>query len=355
MKQIKICLVPDVSGVGGMVSFRNKLSAGLAQRGIDTRDDLGDPATEAVLVIGGTRKLGALWRARRDGLHIVQRLNGMNWLHRVRKTGVRHYLRAEYGNLILRLIRDHLAHRVVYQSNFARCWWEQTYGEARVPNSVIFNGVDLNLFKPGSAPTLPEDRVRVLMVEGSIRGGYELGLHHALDLVLELAHRLSSAHSHIRGSQVELMVVGHVAKEIKITIQTELSKSHSDSMVILNWVGVVSSQQIAQIDRSAHLFYSADINAACPNSVIEALACGTPVIAYDTGALPELVAQGAGKVTPYGGDPWKLDEPDMHSLGQAALEVLLQRDSFSRAARDRAESVFSLDKMVDAYLDVLLG
>ncbi|HEX6303542.1 MAG TPA: glycosyltransferase family 4 protein [Anaerolineales bacterium] len=355
MRQIKICLVPNVSGVGGMVSFRNKLSVGLAQRGIDAGDDLSDPVNEAVLVIGGTRQMGALWRARRRGLRIVQRLNGMNWLHRVRKTGLRHYLRAEYGNLILRLIRDYLADRVVYQSNFARCWWEKTYGEARVPSSVIYNGVDLNLFKPGRAPTLPEDRVRVLVVEGNIGGGYELGLDRALGLVLELAQRLDNAHSQYGGSRVELMVVGQVGKKLKIAIQSELLKSHPTSMIILTWVGVVNSQQVAQLDRSAHLFYSADINAACPNSVIEALACGTPVIAHDTGALPELTAAGAGKVTPYGGDPWKLDEPDMHSLGHAALEILLHRDSFSRAARDRAESLFGLDKMVDGYLDVLLG
>jgi glycosyltransferase involved in cell wall biosynthesis len=355
VKQIRICLTPRVSGVGGMVSFRNKMSLSLAQRGINTGDALGDAAVDSVLVIGGTRQLGALWRARRRGSRIVQRLNGMNWLHRVRKTGARHFLRAEYGNLILRLIRDYLADKVVYQSDFARCWWEQTYGETRVPSSVIYNGVDLNLFRPGRLQTLPEDCIRVLLVEGSIRGGYELGLDHALGLALELVQMLDNAHSHYRGSKVEIMVVGYVGKELKMAVQSELLKSHPTSMIALNWVGVVNSEQIAQIDRSAHLFYAADINAACPNSVIEALACGTPVVAYDTGALPELVAAGAGRVTPYGGDPWKLDEPDAHALGRAALEVLLHRESFSRAARDRAERIFGLDKMVDEYLDVLLG
>ena len=51
-------------------------------------------------------------------------------------------------------------------------------------------------------------------------------------------------------------------------------------------------ERIPELDRSAHLLYSADLNAACPKSVIEALACGLPVVAFDTGALPELV-QGA--------------------------------------------------------------
>ncbi len=78
----RICLVPRVHGVGGMVSFAHKLAAGLSQRGIRICDDLADEPYQAVLVIGGTRQLGGLWQARRRGALIVQRLDGMNWLHK---------------------------------------------------------------------------------------------------------------------------------------------------------------------------------------------------------------------------------------------------------------------------------
>ena len=101
MSTKRICLIPRVHGVGGMVSFRAKFMAGLEARGIDVCDDLGDTPYDAVLVIGGTRHLLGLWRAKKQGVPIVQRLNGMNWLHRQLPTGWRHYLRSEYGNWIL--------------------------------------------------------------------------------------------------------------------------------------------------------------------------------------------------------------------------------------------------------------
>lgn len=355
MKQIRVALVPRVSGVGGMVSFRRKLSAAMAERGIEISYDLADPAVDGILVIGGTRQIGQLWQAHRRGVRIVQRLDGMNWLHRVRRTGFRHYLRAEYGNLILRMIRNRLAHRLVYQSFFARKWWENAGGKARIPSCVVYNGVDLEVFRPDEQGGLPTDRVRVLMVEGKIMGGYELGLEHALSLSLRLSDRLGVAHRRFGEHEVELVVVGQVNDKTKAGFEKKLARSRSDKQVNLKWAGLVPLEQVAELDRSAHLLFSADINAACPNSVLEAMASGTPVVAFETGALPELLAGSAGKVVPYAGDPWKLDPPDTRSLAEAAFEILENREVYSRAARARAENLFGLDRMVDGYLEAILG
>src|SRR5512143_582318 len=126
----RVCLIPNVSGVGGMVSFRGRLVSGLEKRGIEVSYELNDRPYEAVLVIGGTRDLAGIWRAKRRGVPITQRLDGMNWIHRKRQTGWRHYLRAEYGNIILSLIRSQLADRIIYQSEFSHQWWERVYGES---------------------------------------------------------------------------------------------------------------------------------------------------------------------------------------------------------------------------------
>ena len=117
---------------------------------------------------------------------------------------------------------------------------------------------------------------------------------------------------------------------------------------------MVPRERIPEIDRSAHLLFSADLNAACPNSVIEALACGLPVAAFDTGALNELVTGDAGRLVPYGGDPWKLEPPDIPALAIAAAEILRDQPRFRSAARAHAESALGLEKMVDGYLKVLL-
>jgi len=348
----RICVVPFTQGVGGMVSFRYKLCTGLAARGIEVTHDLSDEPYQAVLVIGGTRQLGKLWHAHRQGIPVVQRLDGMNWLHRAAgtprfSTGLRHYIRAEYGNALLSFIRRHLADRLVYQSKFVHDWWNRVYGTMASPCSIIYNGVDLDIYSPYGDASRPEDRFRLLLVEGSLMGGYELGLESAVHLAENLAGLLKDANRRLP-SQIELMIVGRVADAIR-------RRWEQSTDIALKWIGVVERERIPEIDRSAHLLYSSDINAACPNSVIEALACGLPVIGFATGALPELVRGDAGRITAYGSDPWRLQPPDTLTLAKSALEILEEQERFRTAARQLAEAEYGLDKMIEKYLEVLLG
>jgi len=338
-----------------MVSFQHKLSKGLAARGVEVTYDLGDPKSTAILVIGGTRKLPDLIRARRRGIPVVQRLDGMNWVHRIRRTGVRHFLRAEYGNVLLRLIRGRIASRIVYQSEFSRRWWEQQAGSTPVPNTVIYNGVDLDNYNPRGASDRPEDRYRILLVEGSLMGGYEAGLEVAAGLAAGLAGRLAEGGTRLEKRPVELMVVGKVAPEVRERWTQRIAGPGVHATVSIEWAGLVPRQEIPRIDRSAHVYYSADVNAACPNAVIEALACGLPVVSFATGALPELVSGDSGRLVAYGADIWRLEPPDVPALVQAAEEVLNGGAAFRRAARERAEAAFGLDQMVQAYLDQLMA
>ena len=92
---------------------------------------------------------GKLTALKRKGIPIIQRLDGMNWIHRKRFTGLRHYFRSEVNNWILSEIRSRYANKVIYQSEFSRDWWNRVYGSKPTPNEVIYNGVDLDQFDPG--------------------------------------------------------------------------------------------------------------------------------------------------------------------------------------------------------------
>ena len=334
----RIAIVPAADGMGGMTSFRLKFEAGLKQRGLDVTHNP-DKATESVLIIAGTRNLLSLWKAKRRGLRVVQRLDGINWVHRKKNTGLKHFLRAEYGNFILSFIRSKIATHILYQSEFSHRWWDDWYGKPKIPSSVVLNGVDLNIYNPNGMSDLPKDKFRLLIVEGNLGGGYDMGL----DNVIQLTETLSEQY-HL---PVELMVVGKISEEHKASVQ-------SRSGVSIQWAGAVPREEIPQMDRSAHLLFSADINAACPNSVIEAMACGLPVVGFDTGALNELVIGDLGRLVPYGGDVWKLDHPDIAALAKAAAQILNDQPRFRLAARAQAESALSLDQMTDSYLKILL-
>lgn len=88
----------------------------------------------------------------------------------------------------------------------------------------------------------------------------------------------------------------------------------------------------------ATLLARADVAVApCPYetfglAALEALACGTPVVAADSGAVPEIVQAGQGAAT------GAVAAPDPASFAAAIVDVLRRpRDETRRAARTRAE------------------
>jgi alpha-1,6-mannosyltransferase len=88
---------------------------------------------------------------------------------------------------------------------------------------------------------------------------------------------------------------------------------------------------------AGHLARADAALALCPYetfglAALEALACGTPVVATDRGAVPELVQAGQGAAT------GAVAAPDPVSLAAAVVDVVRRpRDEARRAARDRAE------------------
>lgn len=309
---------------------------GLEKRGIEVHHDPSREDLGAILVIAGTRHLVQLRKAKARGIHIVQRLNGMNWTHKQIRTGIRHYLRAEAYNWLLSTIRHDIANTIVYQSKFTHDWWTQVYGETRADHTVIYNGVDLEVYSPSENFQPPADRVRILVIEGHLGGGHEFGFWNVVNFCRQFRLQVSN--------DLELKVVGDVPAKLREKLKDESW---------IDWTGIVHRDQIPDIIRSSHLYMPCEINAACPNSLIESLACGTPVIGFRTGALHELVGDHAGRIIPYGAADSRLQPANAAALIPYTNEILKHLKVYQAAARERAEKLFNVDHMVDKYLEVL--
>jgi glycosyltransferase involved in cell wall biosynthesis len=75
---------------------------------------------------------------------------------------------------------------------------------------------------------------------------------------------------------------------------------------------------------------------------VESLACGTPVIACPTGALPEIVRSG--------------QEGFLITTAEEGSEAVRRLGEIDRAAcRDRAERHFSVDGVADRYVELYRG
>lgn len=337
MDTVSVCILPKLRGPGGPSSFQSKLIKGLDALGIAVHHNPHQTDTQVILVNGATRAIDELLSAKRRGVRIVQRLDGMNWLHKKRFTSIPHFVRSEMMNILLAFTRRWISDRIIYQSGFTRDWWNTVYGSVKKPVKVIHNGVDLDQFHPQGNGLPPKDFFRILVVEGSFKGGHERDLFNAVEAANMLSESL--------GQMVELMVVGNAPE--KMRAKTAFNKKST-----VRWMGVVPHKDIPKLDRSAHILFPAEINAACPNSVVEAMACGLPVVSYATGSLPELVGDEGGIIVPYGADYWKLEPPVTEGLVNAVKKVLDNLPAYRTKARKRAEQMFGLEKMVADYQQV---
>jgi glycosyltransferase involved in cell wall biosynthesis len=329
---MRVCLTPRVGG-GGPASFQSRLLAEFGRVGVETTFDPRARPLNAVLVFAGTKDLAALASCRRDGVRIVQRLDGINWLYRVAPRSPLYVLRSMLWNGQLRIIRSRLADRIVYQSRFARGWWEIDFGKPAAPATVVYNGVDL-----GEYPSIRDGHDGTLLAAEA-----HLDFHSPVREILRTAHRIF----------LQSKTLARMSIYTRVTPEWEREWRTYDPRP--ETPGMRPRAEVRARQKRAALFLTLDLNPSCPNAVIEALAAGLPVIGFDTGAVGELVGDG-GAVVKYNGDPWKLEPPrNLNSLGEAGRGVLENWNAYSRLARQTAEKKFDIHKVAQEYLDALSG
>jgi len=317
---------------GGPGSFQTRLIQELNDRGFKVVYPDDSILPSVILVVGGTARIDWLIRCRRKGVRVIQRLDGINWRHRVIECSSWYKFRSEIRNMLTRLVRQKLAHEVIYQSKFVKEWWKTIYGEDRITSHIVHNAVDLEEFYP----TQNRSGIPPLIIcAESILKNDDI----SMTLLAHLARDLIS-----RGEIRGIRIIGFLgAKE----------KKRLSEFPGIELYGAVTRDRMPNLFREADIFLNLDINAACPNAVIEALASGLPVVGFRTGALKELVPLDAGTLVNYGGDPWKLEEPDLMGLSDAIVSITNNLEQFSFGARRVAEARFDINQMTDTYIKVL--
>lgn len=319
------------TAVGGPRTFHDNLRDHIVRRGHDVVP-LGDGrGVDAVLLINASRQWRGILRARRSGARIVQRLGSPGYALARRDAWGPARLRALRDHAHIRLARRVLPHHVIYQSTHSRGAWEARHGQTRVPASIVPNGVDTDAFLPGRARRR-QGPLRVLSVEGSQDND-----------PFRIAGRVSLALDD-RGVDHEMILVGH-----------HDAWAPPPAAPHVRHTGPLPRQQIAAVYRSADVFLSTDIlEAGCPNSVLEAMASGLPVVGYNAGPLPELAADPALLTDPEE-NPWRGRDVGGIDAVAEAVERAGQDPGAGRRARDHAVAHFGLAAMGDAYERILTG
>lgn len=318
---------------GGPGSFQNTFECYLKKIGWTVVYPENKIVPDIMLILGGTRKLLWLFKMKCKGTKIFFRLGGINWLYKYKQIYSTKRLFLNLKVLLTPLLQKYFAEGIIYQSMFSKECLIKLHQSAKIErNTIIYNGIDIDEFKPFRE--INDHGISLLCVEGNI--DYS---PYAIELLNQLQEKL------IRNSDYKsLILYGNFENP------ENKKKLHPE----IEYKGFVDRKKISRIYKNS-VYLSLDVNPACPNTVIEALASGIPVIGFDTGALKELVPPEAGEIVPYGGDPWKLEPPNVHDLINAAEKVLMNWKYYSENARKIAEERYNIENTTQKYIDFFMN
>lgn len=183
---------------------------------------------------------------------------------------------------------------------------------------VIKNGVDLDIFRPSSAKSSEYGKFRILGISNV--WNREKGLYDFYQLREMLCV-----------DEYEVVLVGLTQEQIK-ALPYGIRGIHRTQNV----------QELVDIYSSSDVLINPTYADTFPTINLESLACGTPIITYETGGSPEAVDEKTGVV---------ISQGDVSALVQA-IRSIKKKQLSSLDCRIRAEMLFDKDKCFEKYINL---
>jgi glycosyltransferase involved in cell wall biosynthesis len=215
------------------------------------------------------------------------------------------------------------ATHVIYQGEFCKEAADEFLGPPDGSWEILPNAVDTQEFTPADGPP---DGPPVLLLAGDQSQAYRLETALATLALLPQA-RLLVTGSVVGGQQL--------IRQLGIADRVEL-------------VGRYAQRDAPGLFRRAHVLLHPKVRDPCPNVVLEALACGVPVVHSASGGVPELVGD-AGIGVP-SETTWEQDVPPTPGeLAEAVRTVLASLPGYRARARARAVERFDLAPWIERH------
>jgi glycosyltransferase involved in cell wall biosynthesis len=228
------------------------------------------------------------------------------------------------------------AAHVLYQSEFCRRSAERFLGRRSGPSEILYNAVDTQRF----CPNVPEPQRRpfTFLMSGKIVRSTRYRLASAIEAI---------ASARKGGLDVRLVIAGYVDRAVGAD-----ARALAAQRGVSDWIKMTGSYVHADapaVYRLADAYLMTKHNDPCPNVVLEALACGLPVVYSASGGVPELVGQeaGVGLAVPETFDDTPVPDPTVAAEGMA--RVIANRERMARAARARAVERFCVSVWLDRH------
>ena len=163
-----------------------------------------------------------------------------------------------------------------------------------------------------------------------------------------------SRHLRDDGRPASLTVAGELRwPGAEAEVRAAIAEAHLEGDVELR--PPFTQSEAAALLRGSHLLLHAKYHDPCPTMVIEALACGVPVIGSRSGGMPELVGDDGGELIDVPLSWERAAYPSPAELAAAIVRLMRDWPERSRGARARAERLFSTQGWLEAHAAIFGG
>lgn len=208
--------------------------------------------------------LAVLKSIKRNKGKVIQRLDGIYY-------PAKHQDRYLDLNKAIREIYLNYADFVIFQSHYSKKQCFAMFGKIKPEQyKVIVNGVDQKIFYPNKAAMGNPKEPWRLITTGNFRN---------IDMLEPVIKALDQLREKMK-LKFTLTVIGPIRNEALNRLLLRPYIYH---------INTASLNQIAERLRNSHLFIYSHLNPPCPNSVLEAIASGLPVVGFKSGAMKELL------------------------------------------------------------------
>ncbi len=197
-------------------------------------------------------------------------------------------------------------------------------------------GIDTQVFSPGSV-----EKSETPFVVGTVRG---LEPVYGIDLLIKSFARLVEIALRQKvisnKDEMRLDIVGDGPQKQELQALTE-SLAVADRV---RFLGKVDNDHVPEYLHNMHLFAALSRRESFGVAVIEAMACGLPVIVSDVGGLPELVANGK--------EGFVIKNNDSESFVAHTMELLKNRSKVGQmgiSGRERVLANFSIEETIKNF------
>jgi glycosyltransferase involved in cell wall biosynthesis len=233
----------------------------------------------------------------------------------------------------------HQADYVFYQSAFCRKSADKFLGQRGGQGEILYNAVDTRVFSPKTDAA--ESARRFLFL---VTGKIDDHLFYRLESTLK-----GLAEARRQGLDCGLVIAGWVADTPLIRARTLADELGLSDVVAFS--GPYTQEEAPALYRQADAYVMTKHNDPCPNTVLEALACGLPVLYSDSGGVGELVGS-CGIALPCE-ESWEAPMvPEPQATGEGMLAIAAEHTKLATTARARAVERFDIGLWLQRHKDI---